>query len=220
MVATDFGTTIAGYTLSSVKVIGIAAIVIVAIVAAIVISIVMYKKKKWNLRLEIKLPRSDGRLILSDKAKGHWDAENGWIVIKRRGYRKVPTHPIDPKKWLKGRNFATLIQVGPEDFIVVDENTYTILVDEATGEEMAIMKIIADVGKRKTWKNYTERMGKKAFTLRGWAEQHQLAITLAIVIFVIFLGFAILWMRMPSICQSKAPVAAAMIPLLMNKHEK
>lgn len=203
------------------KVIGIAAIVLILVVGAIILTVVLYKRKKWNLRLEIKLPRSDGKLILSDKAKGYWDAENGWIVVKRKGYRKVPAHPIDPKKWLKGRNFATLIQVGPEDFIVVDENTYTIIIDEATGEELAVMKIIADVGKRKTWKNYTERMGKKAFTLRGWAEQHQLAITLAIVIFVIFLGFAILWMRMPSICQGQntAPAAAAIIPLLI-KHKK
>lgn len=160
----------------------------------------------------MKLPRSDGQLILSDKAKGHWDAQNGWIVVKRKGYRKVPTHPMDPKKWLKGRDFATLIQVGPEDFIVADENSYKLLTDEQTGKQIALMDIVADVGKRKTWKNYTERMGKKAFTLSGWAEQHQFAIALAVVIFVMFLGFAILWMRMPSICG-----AAAFIPLIKRK---
>ena len=143
------------------------------------------------------------KLILSDAAKGYWDSQNGWIVIKRKGFKKVVTHPIDPKIWLKGRNFATLIQIGPEDFIIAEESSYNIVKD-VNGKEIAIMDIVADVGKRKTWKNYTERMGKNAFTLKGWAEKHQFAISLAIVIFCMFLGFAILWMRMPSICTGGA----------------
>ena len=201
--AIDIQTTIAEAGLGSVKIIGIVAIGLVVLVGAVWISLWAYKRKKWNLRLEIKLARSDGRLMLSDKARGYWDAGNGWIVVKRKGYKKVMTHPIDPKKWLKGSNFATLIQVGPEDFIIADENSYTILYDESDIQQtkpIALMSIIADVGKRKTWKNYTERMGKNAFTLKGWMDKHQLAVTLGIVIFCIFLGFAILWMRMPSIC--------------------
>ena len=197
--AVDFGTTISNFTLSSVKFLAIGVGGIILVVGAIILSVWLYKRKKWNIRLEIKLPRSDGKLILSDKGKGFWDAKNGWIVVKRKGYRKVPTHPIDPKKWLRGRDFATLIQVGPEDFVVAIEDSYKIVKDES-GKEYAIMSIVADIGKRKTWKNYTERMGKNAFTLKGWADKHQLAITLAIVIFVIFLGFAILWMRLPTIC--------------------
>jgi hypothetical protein len=201
--AEDFGTVIKETFLSGLPIVVIIAIILIVVIAAIFISVWIYKKKKWNLRLEIKLARSDGQLILSDKAKGYWDSANGWIVVKRKGYKKVATHPIDPKKWLKGRDFATLIQVGPEDFIVADENSYGVVFDENDKFQkhpIALMTIIADVGKRKTWKNYTERMGKNAFTLKGWAEKHQFAISLAIVIFVIFLGFAILWMRMPSIC--------------------
>ena len=201
--AVDIQSTLTSVGLGTVKTVGIVAIVLVVLVGAIILSVWFYKKKKWNLRLEIKLARSDGRLILSNKAKGYWDAVNGWIVVKRKGYKKVMTHPIDPKKWLKGSDFATLIQVGPEDFIIADENSYSIVYDEndtVQAKPIALMSIVADVGKRKTWKNYTERMGKNAFTLKGWMDKHQLAITLAIVIFVIFLGFAILWMRMPSIC--------------------
>ena len=199
----DFGSVIGGFTLGSVRVLGIGALIILIVVGAIVLSVILYKRKKWNLRLEVKLPRSDGNIILSDKAKGYWDARNGWIVVKRKGYKQVTTHPIDPKKWLKGRDFATLIQVGPEDFIIVDENSYMTVKDES-GNDIAVMQIVADVGKRKTWKNYTERMAKKAFTLSSWMDKHQLAITLGIVMFCMFLGFAILWMRMPSICQGGA----------------
>jgi len=206
--------------LSGIRVFAIGFIVLLVVVGAIIFSVVLYKRKKWNLRLEIKLPRSDGRLILSDKAKGFWDAQNGWIVVKRKGYKKVVTHPIDPKKWLKGRNFATLIQIGPEDFIIASENSYAVVKDEATGEELALMDIIADVGKRKTWKNYTERTSKKAFTLIGWLEDHWRAVELAIVIFCMFLGFAVLWMRMPSICPVVPATVAALIPLAIhNKNE-
>jgi hypothetical protein len=186
--------------LSSVKWLGIGAGIIAFITIAIIGSIIFYKRKKWNLRLEIKLARSDGQLILSDKGKGYWDSKNGWIVIKRKGYKAVHSRPIDPKEWLQGRDFATLIQVGPEDFIIARESSYSNVIDSATNQGIALMSVVADVGKRKTWKNYTERMAKKAFTITGWMEEHWRAVELAIIIFVMFLGFAVLWMRLPSIC--------------------
>ena len=185
--------------LTSVKWLGIGLLAIVIIAAIIVTIVLTYKRKRWNLKLTIKLPRSDGKIILTDKGKGYWDAENGWIMVKRKGYKGVPSRPIDPKKWLQGRDSATLIQVGPQDFIVALEDSYTVLTDE-NGKQYALMDIIADIGKRKTWKNYTERQGKKTFTLRGWLENHQFAVAIAIVMFTMFIGFAILWMRMPSIC--------------------
>jgi len=188
-----------GMSLTKIIIIGILIILIVG--GAIAISIIIYRRKKWNLKLIIKLPRSDGRIILTDRAKGYWDAENGWIMIKRKGYRAVPSKPIDPKKWLQGRTDATFIQVGPQDYIVAIEDSYNILSDEG-GKQYALMDIIADIGKRKTWKNYTERQGKKTFTLRGWMEKHQFAIALSIVLFSVFIGFTILWMRLPTICQS------------------
>lgn len=216
--AADFGQTISGMVMGGIPMLVIGFFVILFIVGGILLSIWLYKRKKWNLRLEIKLPRSDGQLILSDKAKGYWDSENGWIVVKRKGYSKVPTQPMDPKKWLKGRNFATLIQVGPTDYIIASENSYQVVTDDSTGRKIALMDIIADVGNRKTWVNYTERMGKKTFTLRGWAEQHQFAIALSIVIFCMFIGFTILWMRMPSICATAAP-AAALLPLTIRRNK-
>lgn len=184
---------------------------ILAILFLGVIAWIVHSKKKWNLRLEIKLPRSDGQLVLSDSAKGHWDNKNGWIVVKRKGFRAIPTHPIDPKKWLRGRNFATLIQVGPEDFIIASEDSY-LVVKDAEGNDQAVMKIVADVGKRKTWKNYTERMGKKAFTLVGWLEQHQFLVALGIVCFIMFIGFALLWSRQGELIKSICSAPVQILP--------
>jgi lipopolysaccharide export LptBFGC system permease protein LptF len=177
----------------------IIAIAVIVIFGGIIGLVLWYRRKKWNIILSCKIPRSDGKLIYTDVGKGFWDADNGWIMIKRKGYKPVPTRPIDPKKWLQGRNSATVIQVGPQDFIVALEDSYTVISDE-NQRQYALMDVIADVGKRKTWKNYTERQAKKTFTLRGWLEAHQMGVTLAIVIFSIFIGFAILWMRMPQIC--------------------
>lgn len=193
-------------TLSSIVVQGGTALIVggfilAFLIVSVVISIALYKRKKWNIKLTIKLPRSDGRLILTDNnAKGFWDSENGWIMVKRKGYKPVPSRPIDPKKWLQGLDHATLIQVGPQDYIVANELSYQILTDPDTGEEMALMKVVADLGKRKTWKNYTERMGKKTFTLAGWMEKYQFYIAMGVLLFCMFLGFAILWNRMPSLC--------------------
>jgi len=160
----------------------------------------MNKRKKWNLKVTLKLTRSDGMVILTEWAKGYWDAKNGWIVLKRKGYKKLKTRPIDPKKWLKGRDHVTIIQVGPEDYIVADEQSYEILTDSETQQQIPVMKVLADVGKRKTWMTYTERTAKNTFTISGWIEEHWRAVEISIIMVSMFLGFAIIWMRLPSIC--------------------
>lgn len=197
--AQDFGETMSTAVIKGIPIFAIGLIVIVVVGLLIGLAIWQYKRKKWNMKIRVKLPRSDGKIILDDDAKGYWDADNGWIVIKRKGYKPVQTKPIDPKKWLKGKDVVTVIQVGPEDYIIATEDSYKIVKDE-NGNDIAIMDVVADVGKRKTWRNYTERMGKRTFTIKRFWDEHQGQIILAIVVFVIFLGFAILWMRMPSIC--------------------
>jgi|LSQX01.2.fsa_nt_gb hypothetical protein len=214
--AQDFGSTMSGMLVKGVPMIVIGLIVIVAITGLTIFSIWMYRKKRWNLKLTIKFPRSDGKIILEEKAKGAWDAENGWITVKRKGVKAVETRPIDPKKWIRGTDRATLIQVGPEDYIIASEDSYKIVRDEETGTEIAIMDVIADVGKRKTWRNYTERMGKRTFTIKRFWDEYQGQIILAVVVFVIFLGFSILWMRMPSLCPP-CSCSASLIPIALRR---
>jgi len=163
------------------------------------VSIWQYKRKKWNLTVTIRLPRENSKSILSDIAKGYWDAAQGSIIIKRSGRKPVGSRPIDPKKWVQGSSVISVIQVGPEDYIICLEDSYKVVTGE-DGKQYAILNIISDVGKRKTWGNYFERTAKKAFTLRGWLEQHQFAVVLAVLMFTMFLGFSILWSRIPKVC--------------------
>ena len=201
--AEDFGTLASGMIVKGAPILIGGVIVLVLIIIAVAVSVYMYKRKKWNLEGDAILLRTGMNDQYEDKCKGYWDAENGWIVIKRKGYRNVHTKPFDPKTWLTGRNRFKVIQTGPEEYVIARVE-WNKIIDTDTGEETYISKVIADIGKRKTWKNYTERMGKRTFTIQAWMEQHQMAITLAIVIFAVFMGFAILWMRMPSICPGVA----------------
>jgi len=172
----------------------------------------VYRKKKWNLRVEIKMPRSDGKLILSEKAKGHYDANAGIVDIKRKRMRAVGMKPFDVRSYLQGSNFLEVIQIGVKQYIPLHPKSYekftTIhkYTDKKTKEEKEeeteyyMMKYIADIDKRKTWKTYFERTAKDRFTLAGFLSKHWRAIEIGIIVFIIFLGFAILWMRLPSIC--------------------
>ncbi len=159
-----------------------------------------YKKKKWNLRVEVKLPRSDGKIIGSEKAKGYFNAREGIVDIKRKGMKVVGTKPFDVRKYLQGTNYLEVIQIGPEEYIPILPKSYTKITNEKDGKIKALLEIEADLGKQRTWKTYFERVAKDRFTLSGFLDKHWRAIEMGILFFVIFLGFAIIWMRMPSIC--------------------
>lgn len=171
-----------------------------------------YKKKKWNLRVEIKFPRSDGKLTLSEGAKGHYDANAGIVDIKRKKMKAVGMRPFDVREYLQGSNFLEVMQVGVKQYIPLHPKSYEKITvrhkfkDKKTKQEVEedreyyVMKLIADVDKRKTWKTYFERVAKDRFTLVGFLSKHWRAIEISIIMFIMFLGFSILWMRMPSIC--------------------
>jgi len=158
------------------------------------------KRKRWNLIVEVKMPRTDGQVILRERAKGHFDIAAGVVDIKRKKLKAVGMKPFDIRKYLQGNNYLEVMQIGPEDYIPLLPKSYTKLVNEIDGEDCAIMEIETNLGKRKTWKNYMERAAKNRFTLIGFLDKHWRAIEISIILFVIFLGMAILWMRMPSIC--------------------
>ncbi len=161
------------------------------------------KKKKWNLRVEVKIPRSDGQIINSEKAKGHYDADAGIVDIKRKGMKVVGMKPFDVRKYLQGTNYLEVMQVGAKDFIPILPKSYLEVQEknsEGKMEKCAIMDIEADLGKRRTWKNYFERAAKDRFTIYGFLSKHWRAIEIGIIIFIMCIGFSVLWMRMPTIC--------------------
>ncbi len=173
-------------------------------------------KRRWNLKVEIKLPRSDGKLIQGEWAKGFYDAKKGVVLIKRKGVRAVAMQVFDVKKYLQGADLLTVIQVAPEDYRPVLNESWTEYkiekIDKKTGEvvrdadgkivyeKLSIIDIKVDSGLNKAWKSSWDAAAKKAYSLQSFFAQFQTPIAIGIVIISTFVGFAIIWTRLGSVC--------------------
>lgn len=188
----------------------------------------IFFKVKWNLKVEIKLPRSDGRIINGEWGKGFYDAKKGSVFIKRpgKGSKKVAMKIFDVKKYLQGTDLLTVIQVGPEEFRPVLNHSYSDhivnyidknkpalndkgepLLDKK-GDPLyqtfqmkeSIMNIQTETGKNKAWKAAFEDAATNAYTMKSIFRQYQTPIAIGIVVICCFIGFAILWTKLSSIC--------------------
>ena len=177
-------------------------VVIAIIVIGVIIGLLVWsaKRKKWNLKVTVKLPRA-GKTFITEKAKGHYDIKAGIVDIKRKKLKAVGMKPFDVRKYLSGAkgNELEVIQISPNDYIPVVTTNYE-TVKDSDGNDCSIFEIEADLQKRKTWRIYMERSAKDRFTLIGFLDKHWRSIEIGIIVFIIFLGFAILWMRMPKLC--------------------
>jgi len=160
----------------------------------------LWEKKKWNLKVEFKIPRSDGKIVNGEWGKGAFNARTGKVWVKRKGVKKVMMKTFDTKKYLQGSTLLTVIQLSPIHYIPVLPRTFTHLIDEKTGKEAALMDLYADFSESKSWRNSVERDFKKAFSITSMFQQFQVPIAIGITALMIFVGFAIIWGRLPSIC--------------------
>ena len=176
-----------------------------------------YFKKRWNLKVEIKLPRSDGKIIHGEWGKGFYNAKRGVVFIRRKGkgFKPIPMEVFDVRKYLQGSDLLTVIQVAPEDYRPVLNESWTEYKtekrDKATGnillkdgkplwEKLSILNIKVDTGLNKAWKSSWDAAAKKAYSLQSFFTQFQTPIAIGIVILSTFVGFAIMWTRLGSIC--------------------
>ena len=191
---------------------GVAKWFILGALGLIVVGIILWAfiayshRKKYFLKVIVKLPRAGGT-IFSEIAKGHYDVAAGIVDIKRKKVKPVTMKPFDVRRFLQGENVLEVLMLSPTDFIPIDPQSYKTVTEkfkDNKGNEQtqkySVFEIVTDNLKRKTWKNYTERIAKSRFTLAGFLDQHWRAIELGILIFIILIGFAALWMRMPKLC--------------------
>ena len=182
------------------------AIVLIVLGAVIWWLVWYYKRKKYFLKVIVKLPRAGGS-IFGEMAKGHYDVRAGIVDIKRNKVKPVAMKPFDVRRFLQGDGTLEVMMLSPTDFIPIDPASYKIVTEKYVDndgntkeQKYSVFDIVTDNLKRKTWKNYTERAAKSRFTLEGFLDQHWRAIELGILVFIIFIGFMVLWMRMPTIC--------------------
>ena len=141
----DFMGTIKGFGVSALTwtIFIILGLIILAILTTL--GIWLYRRKRWNLRVECKIPRSDGNITLSEKAKGHYDIAAGIVDIKRKGLKAVGMKPFDVKEYLQGADFLDVMQVSATEYIPIHPKSYekVNVKDAVSGEiqEFAVMKL-------------------------------------------------------------------------------
>lgn len=198
-------------------------LVIVGIIAGLIIlsfaGWYWFVKKKWNLRAEIKLTRSGGLLTNSEWGKAMFNAKRGVVFVKRPGAMQKPiaVKVFDIRKYIQGDNIVTFIQVGPEDLRPVLNSSWeeyeddepmkdskgNIIKDEDGNpihEKASVMNIRVDTGLNKAWRAAWVQAAKQAYSLKSFFTQFQTPIAIAIVIIAVFVGFAMVWTRLGSIC--------------------
>jgi len=167
------------------------------------------KKKKWNIKLEIKIPRNikavknkDGTIktigtLNKEWGKGFYDAKRGVVFIKRKGKKPVAMKPFDIKRYLSTGNILTVIQIGIEDYRPILDESYIEVVDSLTNEEGALINALIDTSESKSWRNSFEREAKMTYSIKNWIAEHGALVAMGLVLLMNLVGFAIVISRMP-----------------------
>lgn len=159
----------------------------------------LYKKKTWNISTEIKIPRSDGKLLTAEWGKGNYDLNKGVVWIKRKGKKPVAMKPFDTERYLqgnmKGQNILTTVQISPGHYVPVLLESFLEMEDDTTGEIAALAKVKADYSESKSWKNQFEREAKNAYTIFNLLKEYAPYIGTGLMIFMMWAGFAILYSK-------------------------
>jgi hypothetical protein len=170
------------------------------------IAFVLLKKKK-NLDVEFKLTRNDGRITNAEWGTGFYDAKKGVVFVRRPTMGKfakgIAIKIFDIRRYLQGDKIITVLQVGPEDFRPVLNDSWTEHVqtktDEKTGEVVeykeSILNIKVDSGLNKAWKSAWDSTARNAYSIRSFLQQFQTPVAIGIVIICCFVGFAILYSK-------------------------
>ena len=168
---------------------------------------IFYFRKRWNLQVEFKLTRNDGRITNAEWGKGLYDSKKGVVFVRRPTMGKfskgIPIKIFDIRRYLQGDSIITVLQVGPEDFRPVLNDSWTEHVetykDDKTNEVIevkeSILNIKVDSGLNKAWKSSWDAAAKNAYSVKSFLQQFQVPISIGIVVICCFVGFAILWSK-------------------------
>jgi len=174
----------------------------------LIIAFFIWQKKRWNLDVEFKMPRSDGRIVNGEWGKGYFSPKRGVVFVKRPGIisPKIPLKIFDPKRYLQGDRLITVVQLSPIDYRPVLPKSFLELEveyqDDKTGEisivKESILNIKCDSGASKAWIQAFDSASKQAYSLKSFMQQFQTPIAIAIVLIAVFIGFAAVWTQLPN----------------------
>jgi hypothetical protein len=184
----------------------IGALMTLVLVIVGLIGFFTWNRKRWNLQVEIKLPRSDGKIINGEWGKGYFSSKRGVVFIKRPGtfQPKIPLKIFDPKRYLQGDRLLTVVQLSPVDYRPVLPESFleheVEYQDDETGEistvKETLLNMKCDTGHSKAWQQAFDAASKQAYSLKSFMQQFQTPIAIAIVLVAVFVGFAAVWTQL------------------------
>lgn len=171
-----------------------------------IIFFILYNRKKWNLDVEFKLVRSDGKITNAEWGKGYYNSKKGVVFVKRPAMGKfsngLPIRIFDIRKYIQGDRVITVLQVGSEDYRPVLNDSWTSHVATYKDEDgklvqvkESVLNIKVDSGHNKAWKSAWDAAARNAYSIRSFFSQFQTPIAIGIVVICCFVGFAILWTK-------------------------
>ena len=168
---------------------GMVYVIMIVVGALIIVGTLVwffYNKKTWNLKVKFRLPRAvkyldDGSVldvnhvqgvIEYDEGKGSYNIKKGVVWLKRKGKRKVKMKPFRVQKYLQipsggGKPILEVVQIGAEEYIPVMPESYIVMEDDETGEQVAVLDIKTDSSESKAWGSQFEREAKSTYSIQG-----------------------------------------------------
>lgn len=167
----------------------IAGIFVVALIVGAIL-FWQWNKKKWYLKVEFKMVRSDGNAIIGEQGKGYYEHKKGICWVKRKGLKKEPIKATDMRKYLQGDNVVTAVGNTGNWKLVIPDSFLTVIDDE-TGEEASVMKIRVNMKEDTPWAVQTERMLLDAFSIANFWNSIKDYIGWGLVIFIVIIANAV-----------------------------
>jgi hypothetical protein len=164
--------------------------IIIAILIIISLAIggwAFFFRKRWQLKCEFKMTRSNGQVTMAEWGKARLDLPNGCIWIKRKSKRAESIKAKDLAKYLQGSDTITVIgNTGNWKLVIPD--SYMEVTDEESGESAAVIKLITDTKSDKAWADNFERTAKQTFTIQSFLQQYGQFLGWGFIILVLIIG--------------------------------
>lgn len=138
--------------------------------------------KKWNLRIEFKLTRSDGRIVNAEWGKGYYNTKKGYVLLKRPKVKgAIEMKPFDPKIYVYGDNIVTVTQIGPNTWAPVHPDSFAQFENEK-GKTEYFINLKSDLTDQLQWADNFKKRSKEVYSIMNFLERYQVPISIAIVV--------------------------------------
>jgi len=146
-----------------------------------------YQKKKWFLKVILKMPRNNGKTINTEIAKGYWDARKATLWVRRENKKKFFVKLDDIRKYLQGNEVIELEGSGVDWKPILFES-YLELIDEKTGQKASIMNYSMDFSTDSNWAIASEREFINTFSLSDAIQKFGQYIAMGIMVAIVILA--------------------------------